>query len=60
MGVSVKIKPILRKGSLCSSASALVRFTSCVLAAGARSEVGQVLARYVPISVESVFPFCFN
>lgn len=56
----MKIKPILRKGSLCSSASALVRFTSCVLAAGARSEVGQVLARYVPISVESVFPFCFN
>lgn len=56
MWVSVKIKPVVRKGSVCSSASALVRFTSCVLAACARSrnvhnsEVKQVLTGYVLIS----------
>lgn len=40
MGISVKINPILRKGSLDSSLSALVRFTSCAIAAGVQDRSG--------------------
>lgn len=36
----MNIKQILRKGSVCSSASVLVRFTSCALAAGAEVRSG--------------------
>lgn len=36
----MKTKPTLRKGSICSSASALVRLTFCALAAGAQVRSG--------------------
>lgn len=60
MAVSEKIKPILRKGSLCSSASALVRFTSCALAARAQATRGASAGWVCPNICTAFVSFLFG